>query len=212
MEQFKTNARFAGALFLIAIVAAIFGGALLEETLKDPDLLTNIAGHKSILGWSVAIEFLNGIAVIGIAALLYPVLRRHNEALATGYVWFRIIEAVFYLAGATIPLVLLALGTGSAVSDAQTVAPILAARSLIMELLVPIFLSLGALLLYSSFYQTRIVPRFLSVWGFAAAIAMAVGNIWNWPLTVQIVLVMPMLLNEVVLGIWLIARGFQTPA
>ena len=208
MIQFRNNARLAGILFLLAIVSSIAGGGLLDSLLTRAELFSEIAAHKSLLAWSVALEYVNGIAVIGIAALLYPILRQHNEALAVGYVGFRIVEAVFYLAGATIPLVILTLNSNGLAVEAESFAPFLAVRSLMMEFAVPVFLSLGALLLYFSFYQTRILPRFLSIWGLIAAILMVIANIWTWGIVTQIVLVLPMLLNEIVLGIWLIAKGF----
>ncbi|MEZ4628558.1 MAG: DUF4386 family protein [Eubacteriales bacterium] len=39
-----------------------------------------------------------------------------------------------------------------------------------MSLLVPLFFSMGALVLYAAMFRQRVVPRFISVWGFAAAV------------------------------------------
>lgn len=209
MDSFKTNARLAGILFLLAMVASLAGGGMIETLVHAETALADAAENAASLSWAVALEYLNGIAVIGIGALLYPVMKPHTPTLAVGYVGMRITEAVFYLIGATIPLVLLTLAMGGPVLDTQTLAPFLVIRSLMMELAVPVFLGLGGMLLYSSMYQSRLLPRFLTVWGFFGAIAMMVANIWTWGMAVQIVLVLPILLNESVLGIWLIVRGFN---
>ncbi len=208
IKQYNANARFAGALFLLAIFAAIAGGAMIDAVLGKPDFAANFMAGKMILSSGVALEYVNGIAVIGIAAFLYPVLRQHNEAIAIFYVGFRLVEAILYLLGATIPLVMLALASRGVMANSQTLVPLLALRSGMMELAVPVFLSLGCLLLNYSFFKTGIIPRSLSIWGLIAAVLVSIGNIWAWPALVQIALVLPVLFYEIVLGLWLIIKGF----
>ena len=206
--NYQTHARIAGVLFLAAIVAAIVGGGLIETYLGPENQLANAVANKAMLGWAVGLEALNALAVIAIGALFFPVLRQFSEASAAGYLGMRISEAVLYFLGAMIPLALINMGQSTPVPALETAAPLLALRPVLMELAVPIFLGLGGLVMYVSAFKSGILPRFLTLWGMVAAAMMVVGNIWDWSTYMQILLVMPLLLNEVVLGLWLIVRGF----
>ena len=82
-------------------------------------------------------------------------------------------------------------------------------------LIVPVFFSLGAVLFYYLLYRSRLVPRFISVWGF---IAVALVLAWNLletfgiSISAGMVFGLPIILNEIILGIWLIVKGFTTSA
>jgi hypothetical protein len=39
----------------------------------------------------VLLELINGIAVVGIGVLMFPILKQHNENISLGYLSFRII-------------------------------------------------------------------------------------------------------------------------
>ena len=76
----------------------------------------------------------------------------------------------------------------------------------------------GALMYYTVFYQARLIPRWLSGWGLvAAALCLISGilvmfNIIDFFTPVQIALNIPIGLQEMVLAVWLIAKGFNLPA
>ena len=61
----------------------------------------------------VLLEFVLALSVIGIAALLLPVLRPHGEGMAVGYVAVRTVEATFILMASTTALLVLALSQDS---------------------------------------------------------------------------------------------------
>ena len=74
----------------------------------------------------------------------------------------------------------------------------------------------GALIFYAMLHQTRLVPRWLSIWGFAAAAWMLVGMVLimfdafsDTSAAVEAVLVIAVPLNELVLALWLIFKGFD---
>ncbi len=139
-----------------------------------------------------------------------------------GYVAFRIIEAVIVIAAVVSALSLLALSqeyVKAGAPDAsyfQTLGTSFAgsyARFWVSTML-GIFFSLGALLFYYLLYQSKLVPRFISVWGL---IAVALVLTWNllemfglsFGLSANLIFVLPIILNEIFLGIWLIAKGFN---
>lgn len=74
------------------------------------------------------------------------------------------------------------------------------------------------MLYYTVFYQTRLVPRWLSGWGLlGAALAIAAGGlvlfgVIGYLSNVQVVMSLPIAVQEMVLALWLIVRGFTPSA
>ena len=68
-----------------------------------------MAAHESQIILGVLLEFILALSVIGIAALLLPVLKPHGEGMAVGYVAVRTVEATFILIASTTALLVLAL-------------------------------------------------------------------------------------------------------
>jgi hypothetical protein len=75
-----------------------------------------------------------------------------------------------------------------------------------------IVFGLTALILNYVFMQTRIVPRWISIWGFVAGallLAKGVMIILGLPVeAIEVAFTVPIALNEMVLAVWLILKGF----
>ena len=216
MNKFRKNAIIAGILFLIAMVSSLLGGGLLESIIKAPDFLTILSANTSTVFIGVLLEFINGIAVIGIAISLYPVLKQQSESIAIGYVGLRIVESIFCLVSAALPLSLLKLSReylnsgNSGNSYSQILGNFLIGiRSDLGELLIPVFFGLGALLLYYILYKSKLIPRFISAWGFIGVLLIIFLCFIEVNMIINIIFVLPIILNEIFLGIWLIVKGFD---
>jgi len=87
------------------------------------------------------------------------------------------------------------------------------ARESIAKLLIPLFFCLGALVLYTSLYQARLLPRFIAVWGLAAVALVLAFNLFSltfeFDLSVALIFAPPIIVNEIFMGIRLIVRGFN---
>jgi hypothetical protein len=222
MNTDKKTARIVGALFLLAMVTSLLGGIWLESITGAPDYLVEVSSQGTQVLLGVLLELSNCLAVVGIAALLFPVMRRHSEGLAAGYLGTRVVEAVILSIAAVSPLLIVTLSqeyvAGGAPDAAyfQTAGTlIMAARGHLASLLTPIFFSLAALLLYSFLYQSRLVPRFISVWGLIGVVSLFTWNMveaFGMSISAGMVFALPMILNEIFLGIWLIAKGFNSSA
>lgn len=222
MDSARKTAIIVGALFLIAMVASILGGSLIEAVIAVPDYLTAISENETQVLIGVLLELMNAIAVLGIGVLMYPIFKRYNQTIALGYLGFRIIETVFCTVIVISPLSLLLLSrefiqTGAAdASDYLTVGALsIAGRASVAGLLIPIFLSLGGLLLYTLLYQSKLLPRFIAVWGFIGAVLILLWNLletFGIHISAGMVLALPIILNEIFLGFWLIIRGFNPVA
>jgi hypothetical protein len=160
------------------------------------------------------LELVNAIAVVGIGVLMFAVLKRHNETQAVGYLSLRVVEAVYCSLMVVSPLSLIRLGQNQPQASA---ALSIAERASISGVLVPVFFSLGALLLYSSLYQSKLLPRFIPIWGLVAAALILTLNLLSafgleLGMGISMVFALPIILNEIFMGIWLIAREFNLSA
>ena len=222
MDSNRKTAIIVGSSFLIAMFTSLVGGIWLETILTAPDYLNT--GYQSetqvIIG--VLLELINCIAVVGIAVAMFPIFRHQNEALALGYVALRIIEAVILIAAVISPLLLIRLSleylsTGSPDASTFQISAnlLLTARAYIAGLLVPVFFSLAALVFYSLLYQSVLVPRFISIWGLIAVVLLLAWNLletFGISVPAGMIFGLPIILNEIFLGIWLIAKVFNPSA
>ena len=80
---------------------------------------------------------------------------------------------------------------------------------------------LGALMFYYVLYQSKLIPRWLSGWGFLGAILYLVANLINMfnpqlmPLSLDSglgILMVPLFLQEMFMAVWLIVKGFNPSA
>ena len=212
----RTTATIVGSLFLIAMAASLVGGAMVEGVLGEPDYLARAASGTSSLSIGVLLELVNALAVVGIAVALFPLFRKQGEGAALGYVGVRILEAVALAAAAFIPVTLMTLGRQAASADAAATASIavlgdqlLATRAGLTGILVPLFFCLGALLLYAWMLRSHVLPAFIPIWGLAGVTGIAALNALGVGAPAGMALALPIILNEVFLGAWLLVRGFS---
>jgi len=214
-------ARTAGILYLISWVC-FFAGAALVSPMRDVGHdLAVIHSQSGQLITGVLLEFADGAATVGFAVVLLPYLRRGGEALAHGYVALRVLGAAMYLiaGAATASLITLSeqfVAAGSPVGGAYRAAQAVAVGQATWAVTLDVApFAVGAVLLYVLLYRTRLVPRFIAVWGLVGVGMLAVANLINPDVTqlgAAALLVVPMSLNELFLAGWLIVKGFDQQA
>jgi Domain of unknown function (DUF4386) len=224
----NSNRRFAvaaGVLFIIATVADVISRVVfLQPILGASDYLTRISTNEGQVLLGALFLVIGAVAAAGIAIALYPVLRTQSEALALGSVGFRLIEGTLYLGIVVCLLVLVTVSRESANAGAPAptayMAPaalVMAARDSLGEVAVLAF-GLGGLIYYWVFYQSRLIPRWLSAWGLVAITSVMASGLLVMlglaaPMSVtQLVLAFPIAVQEMVLAVWLITRGFNPRA
>ena len=71
-------------------------------------------------------------------------------------------------------------------------------------------------MLYSIFYQSKLIPRWISVWGFIAAAALLTGAMLsvfgNISPALTLLVILPIAVQEMVMAGWLIVKGFNPAA
>jgi hypothetical protein len=150
--------------------------------------------------------------------VIYPILKKQNEALALGYVGARIVEGVLFIVAILAILTLWTLSQEFVKAGAPDASYyqslgelLLAVRYWAYNVLWPITLSLGALIFYYLLYQSKLIPRWLSVWGFIGALLFPVAWLSLFGSTISGPFLLPLVLNEMVLAVWLIVKGFDSP-
>ncbi len=224
MNTYRKNASLAGALYIIGTVAGVLSLAL-SAPLRDPqNLLTSVAANAGQVRSAALCVLLMGLSLAMIPIVLHPILRRCNEILAIGYVVFRgALETVGYFVTPAIWFLLLALGALNTQAGGATAAAFQAQGALLVEAgrlssLTGIVFCLGALMFYVVLFQARLVPRWLSVWGLAAILpylaaeALALFALLDPLSTTASLLHIPLALQEMVLAVWLLVRGFSPSA
>lgn len=82
MKGLQKTAKIVGALFLIAIVASLFGGTIVNSIISSSDYFNAVPENKTLLLMGILLELINGISVVGIGALMFPILKKRNESMA----------------------------------------------------------------------------------------------------------------------------------
>ena len=223
MKSYRGNAIAVGVLFILCSAAAILSIVPLGATVGAPVDFAKLAGSDNAVVTTALIEFVWAATGMGIAIGLYPVLRLFNPALALGSVFGRVVENVFILVGTLSLLALLtvsqqAAGSAAPPSFQATGDALLAVRDWVHGFVALLAFGIGVLMYYYVFYRSRLVPRWLSGWGLAGAALGLVATDYSGFTqdfgftTVNTVLNIPIGLQEMVLAVWLIAKGFNLSA
>ncbi len=88
-----------GVLFIIGTVAGILSVAFTSPILNDQDYLVKISGNENSIIIGALFVLIMGFALAMVPVVMFPILKKQNEALALGYVVFRGgLETVTYIA------------------------------------------------------------------------------------------------------------------
>jgi len=230
MKTYRMNAVMAGSLYILGtafgISGAIVGGEVLSslitgKPLAGVDMLDLVAANSSQLTGGAFLTLMMGISLVAMTVFLYPIFRKDSEELAMGMLLFRgALEGTGYMLSTLNILALVALGneyvaTGANSAALQSVGNVLyQAQDLTSPILTFIFL-IGATCLYISFYRTRLIPRWLTVWGLIGVVpyfAYALLHFFHMDTGYGFYLQMVLAPQEIVMGLWLVIAGFNQDA
>lgn len=219
MSYERKLAIFAGVGFLLAIVFGTLSLGLTETTIQDLDFA--LISEKSVaLKFGAMLTMFMALSVMMISIALYPVLHKKNPSLAIGYVGLRFLEGFIFVINAVMLLMLISLS-----KDFSDLGFMDDVGHLILETrnhlghvaLDMVIFSVAALILYYVLYTSKLLPRWLSIWGLAASViymSAAYMVLFGFePLSpLYIAMNIPLALNELVMGIILIVKGFNKEA
>jgi len=220
MNSNRKTAIIVGVLFIIATVAYSLGVILLDPILGASDYLTSASENENQVIMGSFLVLIDAVAVAGIGIMIYPILKKHNEALALGYAGARIAEGILFVVNVIAILTLLALSQEFVKAGAldasyyQTFGTILlAAGDLAFLFGFAVAFTLSALILNYLLYRSKLVPRWLSGWGFVGALLLWVYYLLE-PFSINLlgILFIPIAVQEMVFAVWLIVKGFNPAA
>lgn len=219
MNSNRKAATIVGALYIIGTIAGILSLVFLGNSLSDSTYLVKASENQNQIVTASLLVLLMGFSLAMMSVVLFPILKKQNEALAFGVVLFRgALEAVIYIILVICWLLLLTVSqeyVQAGAPDAshfQTLgAVLLKAVDQIGSILNVVF-SLGALMIYYVFHQSKLLPRWISVWGLIGAVLyLASGLSAMFGVSLGF-LMAPLALQEMIMAVWLIVKGFDESA
>jgi hypothetical protein len=219
IKAHTTTARIVGLVYLAGFVVGIGGSILIQSTLGAPEHLSTVSANSTMLAVGALLWLL---AVVGDAAhgvLMFPILKQHSERMAIGYLAARIVDAIFIAVMVLFVLLQIPLGSEylkaapADASDLQALSALLSQGQLYAYEIGMSALGLSGLMLCSTLYRAKLVPRWLAIWGVAgyaiifcgmlsAVLGSGLGDISS----------LPGGLWEIFMGVWLIVKGFNSAA
>ncbi|WP_059173306.1 DUF4386 domain-containing protein [Bacillus sp. FJAT-27445] len=226
MSSNKNAAKIVGVLFILAAVTAVIGLKLYDPILIGPDYLTKGSEHANQVVLGAVMELMLVVSAIGTATVMFPILRKYNETIALWHVCFRFLEAIVITVGVISVLSLLTLSREFVAAGASVDPTSFQASGTVLKaihdwtfMLGPLFmLGINTVMYSYIFYKNRLVPRFISTLGltggvsvFICALLVMFGvieqiSVWGG------ILAVPVAANEMILAVWLLAKGFNQPA
>ncbi|TMM33001.1 MAG: DUF4386 domain-containing protein [Actinobacteria bacterium] len=213
MDSLRRTALAAGALYLLTFIS--IPTLSLYAQVRDPNYVTGPGPDTPVIVGGI-LELVVALAGIGTAVVLYPVLKRQNQAVAMGFVGSRVLEAGTIFVCVVSLLTVVTLRRSGAGADALVTARALVAFHdwifLLGQGTIP---AVNALLLGSLLYRSRLVPRALPVLGFVgaalliASVTATLFDVWGQVSAASALLALPIAVWEFSLGIYLVVKGFR---
>jgi len=206
----------------ITFVTSIPALLLYHPVLHDHNYILG-AGHDTRIEFAAVLEVFLMISGIGVAVVMFPILRRESERLALGYVASRIVESAMIGVGIISLLAVLTLREDLAASvgatnggSLQIVGRTLVAIHNWTFLMGPGFcVGVNDILLGYLMYSTGLMPPRLALFGliggpliFASKIAVVFGA-WSITSSTAGIFAIPVFVFEASFAIYLIVKGFR---
>lgn len=224
MTRARRLALIAGVFYLLTFAFSIPAYFLYEPVLTDPSYIVSNGGADTRIILGAVFEMFTALAGIGTAVAVYPVIRRHSEAAALGFVTTRTYEAAVLIIGVLALVSIVSLRQAGAADGTDDTALVAVGQALVAvrdqtALYGPGFVpALNALLFGYVLFRSRLVPRIIPALGLigapllsASVIGRMFGILGDESLFAPIALA-PIFFWELSIGLWMTFKGFNPPA
>lgn len=219
MNTYKKNALTIGALFILTMLSGMIDAYFVVPEFKNP--ITDILQDNRQILTGVFSVLVMAIGILFIAITFYPVIKKQSETIALTYLIFRAIECLLLIIGSISYLYIISLG--EVYMNKTDISQYAIGIALALKIkyygyqIAMIVLGLGSLFLCYSLYTSRIIPRFLSVWGGIGYVLLLLSGILDicglidTTMGMGAVLYAPGGLWELIaFPLWLFIKGFNT--
>lgn len=213
-----TSERIIGVLYLLAMGTSIVGFSMLETQMGSPDYLSTFYTNRNSVSIAVLFHLVNDVSVVGIGILMFSLLRKYNEPIATTVFATRLLEGVILVVG-KIGLMLVLTISKQYVDDGMTGEHYLTMATLARKWnawsfeMAMLALGIGGFSLNYLMFSRRLVPVIfpvLGMVGYVLLFAKSVMAIVGYP--APFYMFMPVAIFEVTFPFWMIFKGLKPPA
>jgi hypothetical protein len=215
--------RYLGAAFLGVVLTSLVSGVATDKALGTggaTSILQNVAGNPDVMHFGILVGLANAVGIMILASLLYTVLEGQGRTLAIVALLCWVGESFFYTLNQVASTGLLRLGTDFVKAGSpdgsfyQTLGGFL--YNDVYKLggvILMFFYCAGGLAWYYLLYESRFVPRWLSVYGLAAvALGLAGASVELLGNNAGMLPFIALLPFELITGFWLMLRGASEPS
>lgn len=213
---YRTTARIVGAMYLAGFVVGIGGLGLIQSILGAPDHLASLPANSTLLAVGGVLWLLAAAWDAAHGILMFPILKRHNERVAVGYLGFRIMDGLLIAVMVLVILAQIPIGSAYLNAEPGDASYLQALSTVLMQVqldaynIAMVTLGVSGLILCYSFYKSGLIPRLLAVWGlvgYATILGGSVVEVLGFDL--MTIHAIPGGLWEMFTGVWLIVKGFN---
>lgn len=222
MDKNKGTAIIVGILFIIATAFLFIGESVYGPVLNSSNYLSIVFSNRMKVILGILLEFTCVVVIPLIPVFLYPILKKQSESLALSYIVFRFFEAILFFMTQIDKLSLISLSQAY-VEGGNTDQYFVDMGNFIQNRYFWIFsfyllvFTIGALILYSLLFKSKLIPRWISGWGFATAALLFVGSLAKLfevefgfsEAGFELFFAAPIAIQEMVMALWLIIKGFK---
>ncbi|SMG29075.1 protein of unknown function [Marivirga sericea] len=218
----KKKERIVGLFLFVGIVTGIFS---IAPAIDSIDYLKEAALNSNQVIIAAIFQFAMSLIYLGIAVLLYPIVKPYSKTLSLGFLSFRIIAVTLSIAGTILMLTVLSLSKDYVGSNTeyilmiQTLADVLkSSRDVVNHIFMILILCSGNIMLYILFIKSKLIPNWVSYWGIIGAILSIIASglvlfdILGIITFDYILLNTPTAILDLILSAWLIFKGFNKRA
>ena len=214
LDPRTASARWIGVLFLAGFLSYGTGFALVSSVSGAPHFLSGVPARHTTLLLGAFLMLLNSVVDIGKGVLFFPILDKHSRRIALTYLATMIVEVVLLALGVLCLLMLVPLAAHAAPGEGlpQLLGSLAVESNSMAYQVAEMLLGLGCLFLCALLFQARLLPRWLSAWGWLGYAVLSAGTIAEiCGLHIGLACSIPGGLFEITLGVWLIIKGFEPP-
>jgi len=217
MNTTNKVSRVLGAAFLLQFITSVSSGSIIRPLWLVADdiraTMLKIAENPVLLRINILVDMLTALGVIFLGAVLFATLRKQNEKIAFTALGFYILEGVL-LAGSRIGTFSLLQFSQEYINAGQPESLLvfgkvaLEAMDYVGDALHVLAFCLGAILFYILLYQSKVVSRWLSLWGLITVIPVLAGTLTAlFDVHLAFIFFLPYFPFEFVIGIWILVKG-----